>query len=56
MLRAYARTGVDPVFADEDAAAERADAHARHGEVATALAELRKDARLSVLKWGMRLM
>ena len=45
MLRAYARTGVDPVFADEDAAAERADAHARHGEVATALAELRKDER-----------
>jgi len=45
MLRAYARTGVDPVFADEDAAAERADADARHRELATALAELRNDER-----------
>src|SRR5439155_21133867 len=45
MLRAYARTGVDPILADEDAAAERADAHARHRELATALAELRKDDR-----------
>jgi RNA polymerase sigma-70 factor (ECF subfamily) len=45
MLRAYARSGVDPVFADEDAAAERADADARHRELATALAELRKDER-----------
>jgi RNA polymerase sigma factor (sigma-70 family) len=45
MLRAYARTGVDPVFADEDAAAERADAHAWHRELATALAKLRPDER-----------
>ena len=45
MLRAYARTGVDPVFAEEDAAAERADAEARHRELAAALAELRKDER-----------
>ena len=45
MLRAYARTGVDPVFTDEDAAVERADADARHRELAAALAELRKDER-----------
>ena len=45
MLRAYARTGVDPVFADEDAAAERADADARHRELATAVAKLRPDER-----------
>src|SRR5207248_11325061 len=45
MLRAYARSGVDPVFADEDAAVERADAEARHRELAAALAELWKDER-----------
>jgi RNA polymerase sigma-70 factor (ECF subfamily) len=45
MLRAYARNGVDPVFADEDAAVERADADARHRELATALAGLRRDER-----------
>ena len=45
MLRAYARSGADPVFADEDAAAERADADARHRELATALAGLRRDER-----------
>jgi RNA polymerase sigma-70 factor (ECF subfamily) len=45
MLRAYARTGVDPVFADEDAAVERADAEARQRELAAALAELRRDER-----------
>ena len=45
MLRAYARAGVDPVFTDEDAAVERADADARHRELAAALAELRKDER-----------
>lgn len=45
MLAAYARTGVDPVFTDEDAAAERADADVRHRELAAALAALRKDER-----------
>lgn len=45
MLRAYARSGADPVFADEDAAVERADADARHRELATALAKLRPDER-----------
>lgn len=45
MLRAYARTGVDPVFADEDAAVERADAGARQRELAEALAALRPEER-----------
>ena len=45
MLRAYARTGVDPVFADEEAAVERADAETRHRELAAALAELRPEER-----------
>jgi RNA polymerase sigma factor (sigma-70 family) len=45
MLRAYARTGVDPVFAEEDAAIARADADKRHRELAEALAELRRDER-----------
>jgi RNA polymerase sigma-70 factor (ECF subfamily) len=45
MLRAYARSGVDPVFADEDAAVERADADSRHRELAAALAGLRRDER-----------
>ena len=29
MLRAYARTGADPVFAEDDAAVQRADADAQ---------------------------
>jgi len=45
MLRAYARTGVDPVFADDDAAVERADADTARQELASALAELRPDDR-----------
>lgn len=45
MLRACARTGVDPVFAEEDAAVERADADSRQRELATALAELRRYER-----------
>jgi RNA polymerase sigma-70 factor (ECF subfamily) len=45
MLRAYARTGVDPVFAEDDEAVERADADTRRRELATALAELRRDER-----------
>jgi RNA polymerase sigma factor (sigma-70 family) len=45
MLRAYARTGVDPVFADEDAAVERVDADGRHRELATAVAKLRPAER-----------
>lgn len=45
MLRAYARTGVDPVFTDEDAAVERADADVRQRELAEALTELRRNER-----------
>ncbi len=45
MLRAYARTGVDPVLPEEDEAVERADADARHRELAAALAGLRRDER-----------
>jgi RNA polymerase sigma-70 factor (ECF subfamily) len=45
MLRAYARTGVDPVLMAEDEAVERADADARSRELAAALAELRRDER-----------
>jgi len=45
MLHAYARTGVDPVFAEDDEAVERADADARHRELAAALAGLRRDER-----------
>ncbi len=45
MLRAYARTGVDPVFAEDDEAVERTDADTRVRELAAALAELRRDER-----------
>ncbi|HEY7420440.1 MAG TPA: sigma-70 family RNA polymerase sigma factor [Gaiellaceae bacterium] len=45
MLRAYARTGVDPVLADEEAALERVDAEVRHRELADALAGLRPEER-----------
>jgi RNA polymerase sigma factor (sigma-70 family) len=45
MLRAYARSGVDPVFAADDEAVERADADMRHRDLAAALAELRRDER-----------
>jgi RNA polymerase sigma factor (sigma-70 family) len=45
MLRAYARTGVDPVLADDDAAVERADAQARRRELAEILAALGPDER-----------
>ena len=41
MLRAYARTGVDPVLPEADAAVDRADAAVRFRELALALAELR---------------
>jgi RNA polymerase sigma factor (sigma-70 family) len=45
MLRAYARTGVDPVLPAEDEADERADAGVRHRELAAALAGLRREER-----------
>lgn len=46
MLRAYARSGLDPVVAqDDDASVERADAEAQKRALAAALAELRPDER-----------
>jgi RNA polymerase sigma factor (sigma-70 family) len=45
MLRAYARTGVDPVFPEEDEAVERADADLQQRELAAALAALRPEER-----------
>jgi RNA polymerase sigma factor (sigma-70 family) len=45
MLRAYARTGIDPVLPENDAALERANADVRQRELATALAGLRRDER-----------
>ena len=45
MLRAYARTGVDPVFAEDDDAVERADASVRRLELAEMLAALSRDER-----------
>jgi RNA polymerase sigma factor (sigma-70 family) len=45
MLRAYARTGADPIFAEDDEAVARAEADARSQELAAALARLRADER-----------
>jgi len=45
MLRAYARTGVDPVFVEDDEAVERADAGVRRRELAEMLAALSRDER-----------
>lgn len=45
MLRAYARTGVDPVLAEDDAIVARLDAHDRRRELAAALADLRPQDR-----------
>src|SRR5437879_11341 len=41
MLRAYARSGLDPVLAEEDEAATRLDVEACRRELAAVLAELR---------------
>jgi RNA polymerase sigma factor (sigma-70 family) len=45
MLRAYARTGVDPVLSADDEVVDRVDAHARRRELAAALADLRPQDR-----------
>lgn len=45
MLQAYARSGVDPVLAEEDTSLERLDAHATRPALAAALAELRHEER-----------
>jgi RNA polymerase sigma-70 factor (ECF subfamily) len=41
MLRAYARTGIDPVVLDEDDALDGLEAQSRQRELAAALAQLR---------------
>jgi RNA polymerase sigma-70 factor (ECF subfamily) len=45
MLRAYARTGIDPVFEEDEEAVERADANVRRRELAEMLASLSRDER-----------
>ena len=45
MLRAYARSGIDPVLDDVDAAVARADADALERDLAAALAALRPSER-----------
>ena len=45
MLRAYARTGVDAVLAEDEASVERLDAQAMRPVLAAALAELRHEER-----------
>lgn len=45
MLRAYARTGIDPVLADEDASLDRLHAQSGRAALAAALAELRLEER-----------
>ena len=50
MLRAYVRTGVDPVLTDDGETVERVDADAQRRALATALAELRpRDRELLLL-------
>lgn len=51
MLRAYARSGVDPVLSADDGALARADAALRQRELAAALAELRpRDREILLLR------
>jgi len=51
MLRAYARTGADPVLADDSDALDRVEARAWQRELATALAELRpRDREILLLR------
>jgi RNA polymerase sigma-70 factor (ECF subfamily) len=45
MLRAYARTGIDPVVADDDETVARLDADAQRRVLAAALGELRPQDR-----------
>jgi RNA polymerase sigma-70 factor (ECF subfamily) len=45
MLRAYARTGVDPVIVEEDVSLGRLDSQAARPALAAALAELRREER-----------
>jgi RNA polymerase sigma-70 factor, ECF subfamily len=45
MLRAYARTGADPLLVEEDTSLDRLDAQAERAALASALAELRPEDR-----------
>jgi RNA polymerase sigma factor (sigma-70 family) len=45
MLRAYARTGIDPVLSADDEAVDPVEAGARRRQLAAALAELRPQER-----------
>jgi RNA polymerase sigma factor (sigma-70 family) len=45
MLRAYARTGIDPVLAEGAASLDRVDARAKGATLAAALADLRREER-----------
>lgn len=45
MLRAYARTGADPVLVEVDSSLDRLDAQAERAALAAALAELRREER-----------
>ena len=45
MLRAYARTGADPVLVQEDSSLDRLDAQAERAALAAALAGLRHEER-----------
>jgi RNA polymerase sigma-70 factor (ECF subfamily) len=45
MLRAYARSGVDPLLSPDDEAEDRVEAEARRRELSAALAELRPQDR-----------
>ena len=45
MLRAYVRTGADPVLAEDDSSVERLDARSERARLVAALAELRQEER-----------
>jgi RNA polymerase sigma factor (sigma-70 family) len=45
MLRAYARTGADPLLVEEDTSLDRLDAQADRTALAAALADLRREER-----------
>jgi RNA polymerase sigma-70 factor, ECF subfamily len=54
MLRAFARTGLDPVLAEGDTSLERVDAQGQRAALAAALADLRREEREILLlhAWG----
>jgi RNA polymerase sigma-70 factor, ECF subfamily len=52
MLRAYARTGLDPVLTEEDVSLDRLDAQSAGAVLAAALAELRHEEREVILLYA----